>query len=293
MEDFSSQVEAGLKLKLPKINTKKFNNIVFLGMGGSAVVGDIFADYYDAKPVIVIKNYDIPKWVNKKSLVFVISYSGNTEETISMYKQAKKRGCKTIIITSNGFLGKTKEAIIVKGGMQPRDALPSMLLPVLRILCLNKEIKSIIGLENKIDNALIKELAEKLSNGNIVVYGSNQKLCGLTKIWKMYLNENSKMLVHTGFFSEANHNELEANELDKYNFVLLKDKEVPRLEKQIDFVDKFFNFKEVELKGINKLEKLFYGALLGSYVSREIASIKGIEFKKIDKIEMLKKALQE
>ena len=84
MEDFSSQVEASLRLKLPKLNAKNFNNVVFLGMGGSAAVGDIFLDYYNDKPVIVIKNYDIPKWVNKKSFVFVMSYSGNTEETISM-----------------------------------------------------------------------------------------------------------------------------------------------------------------------------------------------------------------
>ncbi len=291
MEDFSSQVEASLRLKLPKLNAKNFNNVVFLGMGGSAAVGDIFLDYYNDKPVIVIKNYDIPKWVNKKSFVFVMSYSGNTEETISMYKQSKKRGCKTIIITSNGFLGKIKDAIIIKEGMQPRDALPAMLIPVLRVFG-DKDISSLSGLEDKVDRNIVKELAEKLSSQSIVVYGSNQKLCGLTKIWKMYLNENSKILAHTGFLSEANHNELEANELDKYNFVLLKDKENPRLEKQIDFVDKFFNFIKVELKGDNKLEKLFYGAILGSFVSREIASIKGIEFKKIDKIEMLKEAMK-
>lgn len=291
MEDFSLQVEESLELKIPKINTKNFDNIVFLGMGGSAAVGDIFSDYYEEKPVFVIKSYDIPKWVNKKSLVFVISYSGNTEETISMYKQAKNRGCKIIIITSGGFLGKVKDAIIVKGGMQPRDALPTMLIPVLKIFS-DKNIKSVIRLENRIDKVLVKELATKLSKGNIVVYGSNQRLYGLARIWKMYLNENSKMLVHTGFFSEANHNELEAKDIVNYNFVLLKDKENPQLEKQLEFVKKFFNFIKVSLNGNNNLEKLFYGALLGSFISKEIAIIKGIESKKIDRIEMLKEEMK-
>lgn len=292
MENFSLQVEESLKLKLPKINIKDFSDIVFLGMGGSAAAGELFADYYNDKPVNVIKSYDIPKWLNKKSLVFVMSYSGNTEETISMYKQAKKKGCKIIIITSGGILGKVKDATIVKSGMQPRDALPTMLIPVLRILGLNKDIKSLIGMENEIEQTLVKNLAQKLSNNNVVVYSSNQRLQGLTKVWKMYLNENSKMLAHTGFFSEVNHNELEAN-LDKYNFILLKDNENQRLEKQIEFVEKFFKFIKVELKGKNKLEKLFYGALLGSLVSRALASNKGIEFRKIDKIESLKKALKE
>ncbi|MBI2449759.1 hypothetical protein HYV49_05690, partial [Candidatus Pacearchaeota archaeon] len=71
MENFSLQVEESLKLKLPKINIKDFSDIVFLGMGGSAAAGELFADYYNDKPVNVIKSYDIPKWLNKKSLVFV------------------------------------------------------------------------------------------------------------------------------------------------------------------------------------------------------------------------------
>lgn len=69
MDNFSEQVEKSIKIIVPRIkNLKKYDNIVFLGMGGSAAAGDLFSDYYGDKPVHVIKSYDIAAMPRRKAV---------------------------------------------------------------------------------------------------------------------------------------------------------------------------------------------------------------------------------
>ena len=81
-------------------------NIVVVGMGGSGYNGDLLKVYLQDIPIQihVIKDYILPKFVNRKSLVFTVSYSGNTEETIATYRTAIRRGCKVISVSSAGKL---------------------------------------------------------------------------------------------------------------------------------------------------------------------------------------------
>ena len=79
------------------------DNIVLSGMGGSAISGNVVADYClerSNKPVVSIMNTSLPNWVNEKTLVIISSYSGNTLETLESYKQALEIGCQKVIITS-------------------------------------------------------------------------------------------------------------------------------------------------------------------------------------------------
>ena len=85
----------------------KINNIIFNGVGGSAISGDIIRSLLWNKlniPIYVIRNNVLPKWANKNTLVITQSYSGNTEETINFFKQAFQRKCKMISISSGGKL---------------------------------------------------------------------------------------------------------------------------------------------------------------------------------------------
>ena len=77
----------------------KINNIVFNGMGGSAISGDIIKSLLINKlniPIFVNRGYSIPKWANKNTLVINQSYSGDTEETLSAFKIAYQKKCKLI-----------------------------------------------------------------------------------------------------------------------------------------------------------------------------------------------------
>ena len=99
MEALEKQIRIVKRMNIPKVDIRKYDKIAVCGMGGSGISGYILRDLYDDKPVFVFQGYELPKFVDKKTLVFCISYSGNTAETISMYNHAKKRGCKVVVIS--------------------------------------------------------------------------------------------------------------------------------------------------------------------------------------------------
>nr|MBP9120735.1 SIS domain-containing protein [Ignavibacterium sp.] len=87
------------------INTSEISNIIISGLGGSAISADLIKNYLvdDIEiPIIVNRNYSLPKFASKNTLFIASSYSGNTEETIAALKQAIGIGCKIVCITTGG-----------------------------------------------------------------------------------------------------------------------------------------------------------------------------------------------
>lgn len=94
--------------------SENVDKIVFAGMGGSAIAGDLIRDWLDADmhvPMDVVRSYHLPAYVDEKTLVFLISYSGNTEETLSCMKDALKKRCRIVSISSNGALQRVSKAL--------------------------------------------------------------------------------------------------------------------------------------------------------------------------------------
>ena len=89
---------------LREIDCQSIDHIVFAGMGGSGVLGDIFSAILSKtdKHVCVIKGYHLPKTVDSNTLIVTVSISGNTDETLSILELAYKRGCKIIAFSSGG-----------------------------------------------------------------------------------------------------------------------------------------------------------------------------------------------
>ena len=116
--------------------SKTINKIVIAGMGGSAIGGILLNDWLieESKiPIITSQNYNLPRFVDKHTLVIAVSYSGNTEETISALNDALDRGSKIITITSGGkleerSLEKNIQCVKLPRGLQPRAALPYQLM---------------------------------------------------------------------------------------------------------------------------------------------------------------------
>ena len=110
IKKFPEQVEEAIGIGSAarvKLNVRGIESIVLCGLGGSAIGGDLFKSYLAgelAVPFIVNRNYTLPKFVGKSSLVIISSYSGNTEETIAAFKDALKRGAKILCISSGGHV---------------------------------------------------------------------------------------------------------------------------------------------------------------------------------------------
>lgn len=294
--DFYKEYERAKELnkQIPKI--RNFNKVICCGVGGSGAPGEILSSLNSSLHIPVFQTREkLPLWADTKTLCFIISYSGNTKETIELYKQAKKKNCKIVIITSGGKLSKKSEAkVLIPKGFLPREALPYFLYPILNILNLNTEIKKprpgkkSDENEGKIINNIIYEI--KKNKKIPIIYSSSESLKPASYIWQTQLNENSKTFTHSNYFPELAHNEIESEFPKKSVHILLKDSKNPENKNTIKKAKskKLIHPIEIPLKGRNVLEKMIYGIHIGERVSYFLAREKGVNWKKIPKIEKLK-----
>jgi glucose/mannose-6-phosphate isomerase len=265
----------------------KYDKLIFCGIGGSAVPGEIVSNLNLKVPVLVARE-EFPECADKNSLCFVVSYSGNTKETINLYKQAKKKRCQIIIITSGGKLSKIEENIIrVPEGMLPREGFTQLFGPVLDILGIKYDEK----ISEKFNKSLAKNVAKKLNSKIPFVYGSSEVLKGLSYRWQTFFQENTKIVCHNNFFPEFAHNEIEALLFKKIQPLYLIGKRTGLTKKQMDFCKKFLKPIEINLKGKRLVDQIIYGINFGYWVSVYSAEIKGADYRETKKLDDLKRYL--
>jgi glucose/mannose-6-phosphate isomerase len=195
-------------------------------MGGSGIPGYLLKNYcfYESKIIIEVENgYDLPKWVDENTLLFLISYSGNTEETLSCLKQALEKKAKIVAISSGGLLNKaakTHDLLLINApeGLQPRAATPILfayLLEVLRkIGLINPDYNELMDELKKLDLRIESEnIAKDVANGLfdylgfIFIYVPRTLESSGLRIMAQDFNENAKLLAKFSVIPEANHNE--------------------------------------------------------------------------------------
>ena len=229
------QYKKSLDLVNFKIKKSKIDNVLFCGMGASGIVGDIIKEYlYDEIkiPIIANKNDDIPNFVDKNTLVFIITHSGKTKETLKCYNKAKLKKAQIIGITANKNL-EFKNKILIPDSEYGRVILYYSLFPILIILnkfglIKNKdnEIKKALNsVKNFKDKNKAKVIAKKLYKKTPVIY-SYFSYRAVGYYWKTQLNELSKVYALQNFFPEVNHNEIEVNNLNNFEVVNLKEKKI-------------------------------------------------------------------
>ena len=233
----------------------KVDNIVISGMGASAISGDIVQSLLRDKidiPIYVTRQYDLPKWVHKDTLLLSQSYSGNTEETLHTFKHGHQKRCKIIGISSGGKLQEFCEKreiphIKIPTGFPPRAAtgyiLFSAIYALKKIGVLNididHEIEETITVVNEFRNHnkkevpetdnLSKQIAKKIYKKIPQVYGFDF-YSPIAKRWCTQLNENSKLICRYDEVSECNHNDIIGWSMDpdvskKFSCVLFRDSE--------------------------------------------------------------------
>lgn len=307
--------------------TRNFKNIVVLGMGGSAIGGNLLSDYLADElsiPILVIRGYDIPKFVDEDSLVFAVSYSGNTEETFSALKKCLEVKARVIALTSGGkFAVLSQEnnfpVIKVPAGIQPRAAISYLFFPVLKALerlglikersdeiedTLNilQELSREYGAKSPRENNLAKKIALSLYQYLPLVYGSEGLLGAVAMRWKTQINENSKWPCFWNVFPELDHNEIVGYEIEnninrQVKIVYLQDKEgLLRVEQRRKITRKIIEDKVAEFiicptKGKGKMARMFSLIYLGDLVSYYLAILNQIDPSPVACIEDLKKEL--
>lgn len=312
LEDFVFQFREALELPRGISVSKEFENIVVTGMGGSAIVGDLLKTYmHDIPvPVHVNRDYKMPAFVNKKTLVFAVSYSGNTEETISSVEDAIDKEANVIAITTGGQLKEMCESVVeIPKGFQPRAALGYLFLPMVGILhntgivdIKNEELNEIITILKRKEEYKEKgeELAKKIKDRLPVIYSSELFSVAAYR-FKTQINENAKYPAFTSIFPEMNHNEINAlGGMDRkrdFAIVIRDEKDHPRIKKRIDIckslMEQRVDVEEIKTEGKSLLARIFSIIYLGDFTSYYLAIRNRVDPTPVEIIEKLKLKLKE
>lgn len=299
-----------------------YKNVVFSGMGGSAIAGEFLKDYLNSEikvPIFVNRDYFFPNFVDKESLLFLNSYSGNTEEVLSAYEEAKKKKLRPIIISSGGkLIEKAKQDnisfITIPFGIPPRAALAySFFIPLIvlsqfgLISKKEKDIKETVFVLEKIKEKIIKEKendAKKVSffflNKFPVIYTSNSFAAVAIRL-KQQLAENSKTLSSINFLPEMNHNEIVGWEfpdlIKDFKVLFLRDKEEnARIKKRFrisqEIIDEKVKILEIWSTGESLLARTFSLIYIGDFISYYLALLNKVDPTPVEKIGYLKKRLK-
>ncbi|MFZ0493380.1 MAG: bifunctional phosphoglucose/phosphomannose isomerase [Acidimicrobiia bacterium] len=293
------------------------------GMGGSGISGDVAAAVATG-PVFVHKDFGLPPWAPSlpESIVVAVSYSGNTEETLSAVESARAAGLPVAAVSSGGRLSQLATdggwpLIRVPGGLQPRAAFGYLAGAVVRLIE-GAGLAHDVGLDEAASitatllgdglrgpgRRLADDLAEELAGRIAVIMGS-----GLTAVaayrWKTQINENAKSPAFVSLLPEADHNEVEGwttlgTALRRtVGVVMLRDDSEPesvgaRFRPTSRLLGEGATIVgEVWAQGTSRLARLASLAAIGDLVSLRLARIAGVDPVAVDAIQQLKQTLGE
>ncbi len=320
---YGEAAKLGRSMHIDSLRPKK---IIIAGMGGSAIGGELLKDWAIDKltiPLDVCREYTLPAYADRDTLVFAVSYSGETEETLSIFLEAIKKKCMIITVSSGGALGEFSERlgfphVAVPSGMAPRATLPYLFMPLPFILerldfvsDVNEESEETIkilkgiSMENSLDRAtesnFSKTLASQIKGSVPVIYGFG-RFRSVAQRFKTQFNENSKNPSKWDYFSELNHNEIVGWEKPKsfakcFSSIFIRDKsEKPEIHERIEFTENMMCSKgiptyEISSRGNYGLAKMASVICIGDFVSVYLAVLRGIDPTPVDSINRLKDQL--
>ncbi len=309
---------------------KPIHEVIVAGMGGSGLAAKAYQVAADLHvPFSVLQTYDLPERVGENTLLICSSYSGNTEETLSVFSEAtnKERAYPTpmlIAIAAGGkLLDQAKELSLpfvqLPSGYQPRYTFGYQYRALVEVL---KNTPLIDGQQDNLETAAhwltnevaswrpdaptannyAKQIAQELMGKSIVVY-SGPKLFPAAYKWKISFNENAKHIAWCNQLPEFNHNEMlgwtEQPVQKPYAVIELRSQlEHPRVQKRFEVTERLLSGKRpapivIEPQGESLLQHLLWTIALGDFVSLYLAMLNGLNPTPVDLIEKFKNALNE
>jgi glucose/mannose-6-phosphate isomerase len=303
------------------LDTAKIQNVIICGMGGSGIGGQIANNILSDSlclPVNFCQNYQLPKYASEYSLVICSSYSGDTEETISLFEQALASKAQIIAICSGGELARQAQAkdlqtLIIPRGKQPRAAVGLSLVQQLHILghlALSQVGKKSLFDELGVLSEMLKsrkeiyqdkarEIAELLLGKNLSVF-TTSSFSALATRFCQQINENVKQKIYSGIIPEMCHNQLVAfadyNEKDAVIFINgnhfqgQNKKRLNFLKQQLQQQNS--NNIEITAEGKSKVEITLKTLYLMDLISIELAKLKNRDPEEVEVLHALKNTLK-
>jgi len=305
VDDFLDGIESG---KTVSLDIESIEKVIFIGIGGSGIIGDVAAQLLSAKGIKteVLKNYNLPEdgW----DLAIAISYSGNTAETIKPVLDLIDHNTPCIFITSDGLLGElgAKKGIPVarvKGGVPPRYGFPNMLGAALGILekiglmHVRIDPEKLKKFQEKImegavaDSNPAKQAAVRIADSNPIVY-VYEEVKNVGYRLKCQLNENAKMYCGFGELPEALHNEVEAISSSELIVIPRISDEGEEMKETIETLIRFLGeekclcLKAEAAKGLEELLELF---MLMDYISLYVSILRNADPVRLPRVTELRK----
>ncbi len=303
------------------------HNVVVAGMGGSGLAAKAYKVGGDLQvPFEIVQNYDLPAYADENTLLICSSYSGNTEETLSVFDEALSKDSKPmiVVVASGGKLLQRAQTekipyIELPTGYQPRftfgyqyRALAEIFnatplkdgeIPLIETAAkkLAEHIKAWTATIPTKDNQA-KQIAQEVIGKSAVVY-AGPKLWPAAYKWKISFNENAKQVAWAGEFPEFNHNEFlgwtkQPPEKPYAVIDLRSNLEHPQVQKRFEITERLLSGMRpqpivVQAAGDNLLEQLLSTIALGDFVTLYTALLNGLNPTPVDIIEKLKKSLTE
>ena len=321
--------EIGCALSLDTSLGRGIKNIVFSGLGGSAIGADLIRSYlaYDLPiPIFVNRHYQLPQFVNHETLLIASSYSGDTEETLSSLEIGLKRKAKILAISSGGALARLSQThsfplIRIPSGFSPRAALGYSVVPLLIALSkigfqaayqanelkeaqtlMASLAKSSYGVAVPSGKNLAKSLAASCFKKYPIVYAGTDYLDVVALRWRGQIEENAKALASHHLLPEMNHNELVGWEHPKewlrnsVVFFLRDQADHKRVQKRMDLTQAILQKKagkviELESQGKGLLARMFSLIHLGDWISFYLAILYQTDPSPVQVIQYLKSEL--
>jgi len=327
----SEQLEAGYTRAVGALTGKRLvtadrpDGVIVCGMGGSAIGGDVVGACLDGLPVPyqVVRGYELPAWVSERTLVFAVSYSGNTEETLACVARALARGCRPVCVASGGRLSELAgqrdlPLVTVPADLQPRAAIGFLSTPIgvaLEVAGLASgfdeqvaeaieviaELRAELVPEVADDDNEAKTIARRLLNCLPVVYGAGVTAPAARR-WKGQLNENAKTPAFFNELPELDHNELAGwatnpGVAGRVVLVLLDDPAGDeRLRRRLALTaasvqPRVAGVARVVARGVLPLARLVSSAYVGDFASLYLALLYGVDPGPVEVLEDLKARL--
>jgi glucose/mannose-6-phosphate isomerase len=300
--------------------------VLVCGMGGSGISGRLLSQFTRdsaSVPIQSNRSYELPEWVDDETLVILVSYSGNTEETLSCYERANDRGATCVAVTSNGELENQARqddhtVVNVPPGLPPRCSTGYLFVPLLFVL-------DRVGVAERPDRSDFEEacevclgitddfapateenraltVAERLEGTIPLVYGSESTTGVLAERLKNQFNENAKNFAVFNRLPELHHNEIMSwdhlgEAPDRYTVLFLRDRgETERIQRRFEITREILSehvarVEEVQSRGESRFARFLSLMLYTDYISYYLAILRGKDPSSIGPIEQLKQQL--
>lgn len=294
-------------------------SVIVTGMGGSFIgalfLHDLLHDSWQT-PIFALKELALPAFVDKHHLLIAVSYSGNTEETIRVLVEARRRGVPSVAVTSGGLIAEyadklSYQVIRLPSGLAPRAAFPYILTALAAVFdAIDSSLKLVKSIGSSALNLVrhcdtMQRSATELAGWMLqnytahrlpIIYAYRPYLSAGYR-FKTQINENAKLHAFFSEIPESNHNEIMGWETESNLFTaIIRDDESPQLQYRIEFLLDLWRrrgipFKEIKPHGGNRLENLLSLFYISDLTSVLLALKRAIDPTPVETISQLKKFL--